>query len=81
MHLSLSPTWQRYIEAKVNAGEYASPEEVVHAGLASLARQAQLDATYPPLRAGIAEGLRDARAGRVSDGESFFDELDRDELS
>lgn len=88
MHLSLSADWQRFIESKVKAGEYASPEEVVQAGLASLTRQAsrealspeELEAVYPNLRADIAAGLQEARAGRVSDGETFFEELERDDV-
>jgi putative addiction module CopG family antidote len=86
MYLSLSPDWQRFIESKVKAGEYASPEEVIQAGLASLTRQArhealspeELKAIYPNLHADIAAGLQDARAGRVSDGEAFFEALERD---
>src|SRR5688572_30468230 len=89
MNLSLHPHMQRFIEEKVKSGEYATHEDVVHAGLVSMMQQVdisklspeELEALYPDLRRKVAEGMEDIRAGRVSDGEAFFEELEREEAA
>jgi predicted transcriptional regulator len=42
------------------------------------ASTAELEAKYPGLREKIAQGLADAEAGRLTDGEEFFAELERE---
>ena len=85
MTLDLSPEMQGFVDREVRNGRYEKPEDVV---LAALARMMQLECVeklsaheietfYPGLGAKIEEGLADLRAGRVSDGEEFFDEMDR----
>ena len=39
MTISLKPDWQRFVEEQVKAGRFASPEEVIEAGLSSLMLQ------------------------------------------
>jgi putative addiction module CopG family antidote len=38
MNVTLSPDTQKLIEERMKAGDYATPEEVIRAGLASLER-------------------------------------------
>jgi hypothetical protein len=38
-----------------------------------------LEAIYPQLRDQVAAGVREARQGMLSDGEAFFDELERED--
>ena len=86
MTLSLSPELQKFIEERVRSGRYSSAEEVVSAALAKLeqgerdarASWEELDVLYPGFSGKVAEGLSDADAGRVSDGEEFFAELERE---
>lgn len=87
MTLSLGPELEQFIEEKVRSGQYASREDVVRAGLATLMQHDrleqrpldELEAIFPGFRDKIAEGLADARAGRLSDGDAFFDELERED--
>ena len=87
MNLLLDSELEKLIENKLRSGRYATPQDVVRAGLASLTRQeiieelpiGQLEVIFPELRAKIAEGLADLRAGRFSDGEEFFDQLERED--
>jgi antitoxin ParD1/3/4 len=87
MKLELSPEMQQFIEDEVKSGRYEHPEDVVLASLARMMQQEgleglsaqEVEVLYPGFRAKISEGLEDLRAGRVSDGEEFFDELDRQE--
>lgn len=87
MTLSLSPEIQKRIDERVRSGRYATAEDVVAAAMASLDQQerlvslepAELEALYPGLKAKLEEGIAAARAGHLSDGETFFDELEREE--
>ena len=87
MELSLTDDLSKFIQERVRTGQYAAPEDVVRAGLAALRQQealAQLDSSeievlYPGFRQQIEEGLKAARAGKLSDGDAFFEELEREE--
>jgi Arc/MetJ-type ribon-helix-helix transcriptional regulator len=87
MAMSISPKVQRRIDQRVAAGNYASVDAVLTAALASLEQQehlAKLNSTdlailFPGFKRKIAKGLAEAKAGKLSDGESFFDELERQE--
>ncbi len=87
MKLTLNPEMKQFVEEQVRSGRFASPEDVVHAALAVLMQRRafedltneELEAAFPDLRGRIARGLEDARAGRLSDGEAFFEELDRED--
>jgi antitoxin ParD1/3/4 len=87
MNVSLSPEMRKFVEDRVSAGDYASPEEVIRAGLASLMQRERLarlpvddlEAAFPGLREKISTGLKEADAGNVADGEAFFDRLERED--
>jgi putative addiction module CopG family antidote len=87
MELSLNQEIERFIEQEVGAGRYATPEGVVHAGVSKLMQRErleglapeELEAIFPGLRSHVAAGLEEARAGKLSDGEAFFEELEREE--
>lgn len=84
---SIPSTIQEQIDQRIQSGAYASAEDVLRAAFAALSQQEalsaapleELEAMYPGLRQKIAEGLEDCRAGRLYDGEEFFDELDRED--
>src|SRR5687768_2630837 len=87
MEIALTPDMQRFVDDKVRVGRYESAQDVIRAGLAILMQQdaieslptEELEAIYPGLQEKLAEGLRDLREGRVTDGEAFFDQLDRED--
>src|SRR4051794_26630462 len=55
MTISVPPDLQRFIEEKVQSGEYASPEEVVQAGLSRLMDDELDDDTLAPIAEGEAQ--------------------------
>jgi antitoxin ParD1/3/4 len=85
MTLTLAPNEEQFIEEKIRSGEYASREEVLRAALATLMDQDQLarlsmdelETVFPDFRKKIQEGLAQADAGLLTDGDEFFDELER----
>jgi putative addiction module CopG family antidote len=86
MVVDISKEHEDFIDKLVKSGRFASPSEVVAAALVSLDIQESmaalpegaLEAMYPGLNELVAEGLEDLEAGRFSDGEEFFDELERE---
>ena len=58
--ISLSEDEQAFIDAQVASGRFADEREALHAGLASLARDARLGALYPIAAGGDAVGGYDA---------------------
>jgi putative addiction module CopG family antidote len=89
MQVSIPPEIEKLIEERVNSGRYGRPEDVVAAAVVSLEQRerasnlsrAELEAVYPGLAEKLAAGLASAAAGRVSDGEAFFDELEHEEAA
>ena len=87
MQISLSEGTLRLIEEHLRSGRFTTPEDVVRAGLAALHRQqaleqwdaSDLEAAFPGFRQKIEEGLQALRAGNFSDGDAFFEELERQE--
>jgi Arc/MetJ-type ribon-helix-helix transcriptional regulator len=82
----LTPQMQHLLDERLKAGGYGSADDLVRAGLSALAQQEDLlrldgdalDAAFPGARERIRRGLAQARAGQLSDGDAFFDELDRE---
>jgi antitoxin ParD1/3/4 len=75
MTLSLSPQVEQMIRKRVESGQYASPEDVIVAGLASLERQEHFGDFEPgELQALVEEG---ERSGEPLDGEEVLAELDQ----
>jgi antitoxin ParD1/3/4 len=89
MNISLNRQMQAFVESEVKSGRYATPADVVNAGLTKLMQgqglanlsTSELEAIYPDLRKKIAEGLEDFRSGKFMDGEEFFEEWERRERS
>lgn len=73
MNLSLNPEMQRYVEEKVRSGEYASPEQVLEAGLVALKQQDSFGDFAPgELDELLAEGERSIeREGTIPASEVF----------
>jgi putative addiction module CopG family antidote len=76
MNISLSRPMQDFVESKVREGEYASPEQVIEAALATLQQQQQGQFARGELDRLLAEGEADIENGRMYDGEETFRELD-----
>jgi putative addiction module CopG family antidote len=76
MNLSLGKAEQRAIEQRVRAGKYASPEDVVRAGLAALEQQESFGDFAPgELDALLAEGERSIRREGTVDAAKVFGEI------
>lgn len=72
MNVAIKPDSQRFVEDQLRTGHYASPEDVVQAGLKLLQER---QANMGHLRAMIAQGLDQARRGELLDGEGVLDEI------
>jgi Arc/MetJ-type ribon-helix-helix transcriptional regulator len=87
MNLSLPAEIQRAIDERVKSGRYHCAEDVVAAAVISLGQRelvsqlnaAELEAIYPGIKAKLIEGLTASAAGKLSDGEAFFEELERED--
>jgi Arc/MetJ-type ribon-helix-helix transcriptional regulator len=76
MTISLSPKAQQALEERMKRGGYATPEDALLAGLASLEQQE----TYGDFAPGeldklLAEAEADIERGDLVDAEEVFDEL------
>jgi Arc/MetJ-type ribon-helix-helix transcriptional regulator len=77
-------TVQKLIEQRVRSGRYRNAQDVVVAALASLDEHEQLSQLasadlkrlFPGMKQKIVQGLRQAEAGKLSNGEAFFRELE-----
>jgi antitoxin ParD1/3/4 len=87
MTLTLTPDLQKLIDERVRTGKYESAEDVVAAAIANLEQQdrltelsaGELDRLYPDIRVKLAEGIAAAAAGKLVDGEEFFDQFAAEE--
>jgi len=76
MTISLSPKAQKALEERMRRGGYATPEEALLAGLASLEQQeAYGDFAPGELDKLLAEGEADIQRGDLLDAKDVFDEL------
>jgi antitoxin ParD1/3/4 len=77
MNLSLNPTVQKFIEDKVQAGQYATPEDVIHAAISRLQDEEELgeDELDEEELAAIEEGLAQADRGEGRPWEEVREEL------
>jgi putative addiction module CopG family antidote len=74
MNLSLNPDVQRFIEEKVRAGQFATPEDVVHTAIARLQSDEAIELDDEELAA-IEEGLAQADRGEGRPWEQVREEL------
>ena len=68
IRLHLGDHFDAFIEAQVASGRYADADELLREALRLLERRSTLESA-------LREGLDDADAGRVRDGDAVFDEL------
>ena len=88
MNFALTKDLEQFIEERLRRGRYPSAEDVVRAGFASLRQQeaieslsaGEIEAIFPDIRARIAQGLEEARIGKLTDGDAFFDQLEREDV-
>ena len=79
MNVSLPRALRKFVESKVKNGLYQSTSEVFRDGLRLLMEQDRLrEIRAEDLKNKVAAGLADLEAGRVVDGEVFFDRLERE---
>jgi antitoxin ParD1/3/4 len=82
MNLSLAPEIQNLIDDRVKSGKYRSAEDAVTAAITYFEQQERLiDLTLSSqkIREKLAAGLGSASAGRLSDGEAFFEEFESED--
>jgi len=72
MNISLTPKLKKFVDKKVKAGDYASPEDVV---CAAVERLMQEDFAPGELAALVAVGEAELQRGDVIDGEEVFNEM------
>ena len=76
--ITVTPELEAFICERVASGRFDTASEVVREGLKLLeVREHEREAVLAEIRREIAIGLEEARAGSVSSGEEFFEELDR----
>ena len=74
--VTLSPELEAFIEERVAAGRFATAGEAVREGLRLLEEREQgRDAVLAELRDEIELGVEQAKAGKLSDGRAFFEQL------
>ncbi len=73
MNVHLTDEQRKFVRERVSSGQYASASEVLRAGLRMLVEDEQWRAE---VREKIARGMAQAKAGKLVDGDAFFDELE-----
>jgi len=77
MNVSLTPELEQLVHLKVKTGRYTSASEVIREALRLLEERDELQVLHKDeIRKKIAEGMASFRAGKGTDGEAFFDNLD-----
>jgi antitoxin ParD1/3/4 len=71
MEIDLTPELERYVQDKVESGEYCSAEDVIQTALSLLHREQQTAS----VREAIEEGIADFEAGRSAPMDEVFAEL------
>jgi antitoxin ParD1/3/4 len=79
MNVSLGQKWERFVEAKVNCGDYQTASEVLRDGLRLLEKEELLKrisaGSLPELEAKLLAAAASLDAGRGEDGEQVFARL------
>lgn len=78
LNISLTPEWERFVNARVASGRYQSASEVVREGLRLLEeREERRQTALQELRQLINVGLDEAKRGDLLDGEQVMEDLMR----
>lgn len=72
MNVHLTPELKKLVEQEVASGQYASASEVVREGLRLLVEERRW---REEVRRKIAEGMAQAKAGQLVDGDEAFERL------
>jgi antitoxin ParD1/3/4 len=76
LNVSLTPTLEGFVRAKVKSGDYESASEVIRESLRTLhAVERHEQAFWSEVRDKVAFARRDIAQGRVVDGEQAMDEI------
>jgi antitoxin ParD1/3/4 len=76
--VTLPPELEAFVEERVASGRFATAGEAVREGLRLLeAREQAREAVISELRQEIEIGVEQAKAGKLSDGGAFFEQLRR----
>ena len=73
MNVHLTPELEQIILTKVKTGRYNSASEVVREALRLMEER---DLAKAEIRKEILAGLASSKAGRLSDGDAFFDQME-----
>ena len=74
--VTLPPELDAFIEERVHSGRFATAGEAVREGLRLLEeREHEREAVITELRQQIEIGFEQAKAGKLSDGRAFFEQL------
>ena len=74
--VTLPPELEAFVEERVASGRFATAGEVVREGLRLLEeREQEREAVLSELRREIEIGVEQAKAGKLSDGKAFFEQL------
>jgi antitoxin ParD1/3/4 len=74
--VTLPPELEAFIEERVASGRFATPGEAVREGLRLLEeREQEREAVLTELRQEIEIGVEQAKAGELTDGSAFFEQL------
>ena len=74
--VTLPSDLEAFVEERVTSGRFATAGEVVREGLRLLEeREQERDAILAELRQEIDVGVEQAKAGHLSDGRAFFEQL------
>ena len=75
MNVSLTPELEKYIQNKVETGRYTSASEVVREALRLLEQKEKHERALKDLRMKLDQGIAQAEAGDLMDGEEVFARL------
>jgi antitoxin ParD1/3/4 len=77
--VALSSAPEAFIEDRIAAGRFSTAGEVVREGRLLEEREREREAVLAELRREIEVGVEQAKAGELSDGKAFFEQL-RDKI-
>ena len=77
MNVELTPELEQLVQSKIDTGRYHSASDVMQEALNLMKAR---DLANADIKSKIAIGIASAKAGRLSDGDAFFAELEAELL-